>query len=269
MRFRATGQGDTSFIAQVARQLAGPAEAATAVKQVSGDVDYVSAVVETRGDADLQRMSAPVLRSIASTAHDLDLQVLAHVSSVADVKMALRTGADGLEHVPFDADIDSATLATLLERGIVVDPTLQSVEVWLGEARRDTAGARTARRNAGLLVEAGVPLVVGSDAPSPGTTFGFTFHEELRNLVEIGYTPGQAIAAGTIVAAAYLGVAERLGSIAPGKWADIIAVGGEPLASIESAADIYLVIADGQVLYNALGEVRRPGGVIALAKQHE
>jgi enamidase len=263
-RFRSTGQGDTSFIAQVTRQLVGPAEAATAVKQVSRDVQYVSAVLETRGDPNMPRMSAPVLRSIASTAHSMDLRVLSHVSSVADVKLALRTGTDGLEHVPFDAEFDSATLAALVDRGVIVDPTLQAIELWLSEADSDTAAARRARRNTEALREAGVPLVVGSDAPSPGTTFGFTLHEELRNLVEIGYTPGAAIAAATIVAARHLGIADSLGTIAPGKWADIIAVGGEPLLAIESTADIYLVIADGQVLYNSLGEVRRPGSVIAL-----
>ena len=62
---------------------------------------------------------------------------------------------------------------------------------------------------------------------------------------------GEAIAAATILAARHLGVADSLGTIAPGKWADIIAVGGDPLVTIESTADIYLVIADGQVLYDS------------------
>ena len=57
----------------------------------------------------------------------------------------------------------------------------------------------------------------------------------------------------------------KLGSIAPGKWADIVAVGGDPLTDIEALADIYLVIADGQVLFDRLGDVRRPGAVVALA----
>ncbi|HSG82704.1 MAG TPA: amidohydrolase family protein [Gemmatimonadota bacterium] len=262
-RFRVAGQGDTSFIAQVTRQLANPADAATAVKQISGRVDYVTTVLETRGTAHLPRMSPSVLRSITSTAHDLDLRVLTHVSSVPDVKLALRTGVDGLEHVPFDAEIDSATLATLAELGIVVAPTLQALEEWLAESLGDTAAARRARHNTQLMWQSGVPLVAGSDAPAAGTAFGFTLHEELRNLVEIGYSPGQAIAAATIVAAAHLGIADRLGTVATGKWADIIAVGGEPWAHIESAADVYLVIADGRVLYDRLDEYRRRGGVIA------
>ena len=262
-RFRRAGQGDPSFIAQVTRQLAGPADAATAVKQLSRDVDFVSAVLETRGDPNLSRMSAPVLRSISSTAHGRDLRVLAHVSSVAEVKLALRTGADGIEHVPFDSQLDSVILSALGERGVFVDPTLQATERLLSELLRDTTGAHQARRNVRLLLEAGVPMVVGSDAPAPGTTFGLTFHEELRNLVEVGYTPGQAIAAATIIAAEHLGVSDSLGSIVPGKWADIIAVGGDPLSDIVAVADIYLVVADGQVLYERLDQVPRARGVIA------
>ncbi|NIW35142.1 MAG: amidohydrolase family protein [Gemmatimonadetes bacterium] len=263
-RFRRTGQGDTSFIAQVARQLVGPAEAAATVKLLSRNVDFVSIVLETRGDPQLPRLPAPVVRSLVSAAHGEDLRARVHVSAVAELAVAIDTGADGIEHVPFDAELDSSAVAALVESRAVVDPTLQALEGWLSGYRGDTAAARRARRNTARLAQAGVPLVAGSDAPSPGTGFGFTLHEELRNLVESGYTPGQAIAAATLVAADHLGLAGRLGSIAPGKWADIIAVGGDPLTTIESLSDIYLVIADGRTLYERLDEVKRPGRVIAM-----
>ena len=73
-----------------------------------------------------------------------------------------------------------------------------------------------------------------------------------------------AIASATAVAAEHLGLSAKLGSVAPGKWADIIAVGGDPLTDITAVADIYLVIADGQVLIDRLSEVRRRGQVVAL-----
>ncbi len=135
----------------------------------------------------------------------------------------------------------------------------------MGELRGDTAAAREARANTRRLCDAGVAIVVGSDAPGAGTTFGFTLHEELRNLVEVGMSPGEAIGAATIVAADYLGLADSLGSIEPGKWADIIGVAGDPLADISAVADIYLVIADGQLLVDRLDQVRREGGIIARA----
>jgi imidazolonepropionase-like amidohydrolase len=263
-RFRRAGQGDTSFIAQVTRQLAGPADAVIAVNRISRRVHFVSAVLERRDNLQLPRMRSTVLRAIAAAAHEQGLRVLAHVSTVGDVLVSLPAGVDGIEHVPIDQAIDAVTLQMLRESRVFIDPTLQATEQLLGELLRDTAAARLARTNTELLHAAGVPLVAGSDAPSPGTTFGHTFHEELRNLVEVGLTPGEAIAAATSVAAEYLGVSDRLGTIEPGKWADIIAVGGDPLADISAASEIYLVIADGQVLFDRLDEVRRPRSRIAM-----
>ncbi len=264
VQLRQAGQGDTSFIAQVTRQLAGPAEAQVAVSEIAKRVDFVTAVLETRGDPLLPSMPAPVLRMITYTAHGFELSVLAHVSTVEQLRLALAAGVDGIEHVPFDQVLDSATLEELRQRRVFVDPTLQAIDQYVGGVLADTAAARRARTNVQLLHRTGVPLVAGSDAPSPGTTFGYTLHEELRNLVEVGLTPGEAIAAATCVAAEYLGAADRLGSIAPGKSADIIGVAGDPLIDIMAVADIYLVIADGQVLVNRLGSVRRPG-VIAMS----
>jgi enamidase len=260
-RFRQAGQGDTSFIAQVTRQLAGPAEAQIAVNRISRSVSFVSVVLERR-EPDLPRMAPSVLYMVTAAAHEHGLPVFAHVSSLEDLALALAAGADGIEHLPFDQPIDSLTLAELRERRTFVDPTLHAIEQHVGEFMGDTAGARRARGNLRRLVQAGVRLLAGSDAPSPGTDFGYTLHEELRNLVEAGYTPGEAIAAATSVAAECLGLSDRLGSIAPGKWADIIAVGGEPLEDIRAVANIYLVIADGQVLLDRLDQVRRPGTIV-------
>jgi imidazolonepropionase-like amidohydrolase len=265
-RFRQAGQGDTSFIAQVTRQLASPHDAGPAVNQISRDVDFLSVVLENRGFADLPTLSAPVLQEIAAAAHRHELPMLVHVNRVRDIDLALASAASGIEHVPFDAPLDSAWLQALASRRIFVDPTLQAVEQYVGELLHDTAAARLARTNTRRLYEAGVRLVVGSDAPSPGTTFGPTFHEELRNLVEIGLSPGAAIAAATVVAAEYLGLSDQLGTIEPGKWADILAVRGEPWLDISAASRIYLVIADGQVVIDRLDQYQRPGGVIAHTK---
>ncbi|UCC48523.1 MAG: amidohydrolase family protein [Gemmatimonadota bacterium] len=268
VQLRQAGQGDTSFIAQVARQLAGPAEAQVAVNEIARRVDFVTAVLETRGDPLLPSMPAPVLRMITYTAHGFELSVLAHISTVEQLQVAIAEGVDGIEHVPFDQLLDSLTVEELARRRVFVDPTLQAIDQYVGEMLADTAGTRRARTNVHRLHRAGVPLVAGSDAPNPGTTFGFTLHEELRNLVEAGLTPGEAIAAATWVAAEYLGATDRLGSITPGKWADIIAVGGDPLLDIVAVADIYLVIADGQLLVNRLDRVRRPGVIAMSAKPY-
>lgn len=264
-QLRQAGQGDSSFIAQVTRQVSGSAEARSAVAALARRVDFITAVLEQRGDSTLPTLSAAMLHIISSTAHEEGLRIAAHVSTAAQLDLALPAGVDGIEHVPYDMALADVALDELVGRRVFVDPTLQALEELLGELRGDTAAAREARANTRRLCEAGVAIVVGSDAPGAGTTFGFTLHEELRNLVEVGMSPGEAIAAATIVAADYLGLADSLGTIEPGKWADIIGVAGDPLTDITAASDIYLVIADGQPLVDRLDRVRREGGIIARA----
>jgi imidazolonepropionase-like amidohydrolase len=266
---RRTGQGDTSYIAQVTYQLTDPLEARAAVDRIAKQVDFVIAVLETRGDPSLTKLPDVLVSATVEAAHTHGLPALIHVSGVDDVATAIQSQADGIEHVPYDQPIDTLLLNQLRASGMIVDPTLQALEQWLGEALRDTLSARRARENTRRLHDAGIPLVAGSDAPSPGTTFGFTLHEELRNLVEVGLTPAEAISSATAAAAQHLGLSSMLGSIAPGKWADIVAVGGDPLTDIAALSDIYLVIADGQVLLDRLGEVRRRGTVIALIQAAE
>ncbi len=261
---RRAGQGDTSYIAQVTRQLTDPLEARAEVDRIANQVDFIIAVLETRGDPSLTRLPEVLVNATVAAAHTHGLSALIHVSSVDDVEIATRLNADGIEHVPYDQPMDTLLLNQLRSSRLTVDPTLQALEQSLGEALRDTLSARRARENTRRLYDAGIPLVAGSDVPSPGTTFGFTLHEELRNLVEVGLTPAEAISAATAVAAEHLGLSAKLGSVAPGKWADIVAVGGDPLGDITALADIHLVIADGQVLLNRLGDVRRRGTLIAM-----
>lgn len=262
---RRAGQGDTSYIAQVTRQLTDPQEARAAVEEIAPRVDFINVVLETRNDPSLTRLPAVLVNATVSAAHAHGLPVLIHVSDIASVELAVAAGADGIEHVPYDQPIDTLLLNRLREADIALVPTLQALEQSLAEGLGDTLSARRARENTRRLYRAGVPLVAGSDAPSPGTTFGVTLHEELRNLVEVGLTPAEAISATTAAAAKHLGLATKLGSIAPGKWADVVAVGGDPLVDITALAELYLVIADGQVLLDRLVEAPRPDAVIASA----
>jgi enamidase len=268
-RLRHAGQGDTSYVAQITRQLTDPQEARAAVGEIAERVDFITAVLETRNDPSVPRMPEVLVRATVSAAHAHGLPVLIHVSGVADVETAVALKANGIEHVPYDQPMDTLLLNRLRASELTITPTLQALEQSLAEGFGDTLSARTARENTRRILQAGIPLVAGSDAPSPGTTFGFTLHEELRNLVEIGMTPADAISAATATAAKHLGLSTKLGSIAPGKWADIVAVGGDPLADITALADIYLVIADGQLLLDRLIEVPRAGAVIARTRDHD
>ena len=100
----------------------------------------------------------------------------------------------------------------------------------------------------GKLYRAGVPLLVGTDAPEPQVTPGFALHQELELLVEAGLPPAAALRAATVNNAAALGQEQRLGSIAPGKLADLLLLTANPLEDIRHTRRIEKVIRGGKVL---------------------
>ncbi len=99
----------------------------------------------------------------------------------------------------------------------------------------------------GRLFRAGVPLLVGTDSPEPQVTPGFALHQELEMLVESGLTPAAALRAATLHNATVLRQQQRLGSIAPGKLADLVVLAANPLDDIRHTRRIDWVIRGGQL----------------------
>ncbi|HPT26889.1 MAG TPA: amidohydrolase family protein, partial [Bryobacteraceae bacterium] len=111
----------------------------------------------------------------------------------------------------------------------------------------------------GILYRAGVPLLAGTDAPEPFCPPGFSLHQELELLVESGLTPAAALQAATLNNARILRADKELGSIQPGKLADIVILNADPLASIQNSRKIFRVIKAGKVYDpNRLLRVPRP-----------
>jgi hypothetical protein len=100
----------------------------------------------------------------------------------------------------------------------------------------------------GMLQRAGVPLLAGTDAPEPFVPPGFSMHQELELLVESGLSPAEALRAATLHNAQALGQADRLGSIEPGKLADLVLLDANPLESIANTRAIFKVFRGGLVL---------------------
>ena len=112
------------------------------------------------------------------------------------------------------------------------------------------------------LHEAGVPILAGTDAPMRNVPPGFGLHEEMTELVRGGLTPAAALRAATYEPARYFGALDSLGTIAPGKLADLVLLGADPLARIENTRRIAAVLTRGRVydrpaLDRLLGEVAR------------
>ena len=97
-----------------------------------------------------------------------------------------------------------------------------------------------------LLHAEGVKFLAGTDLSNPFIYPGFSLHDELASLVAAGFTPAEALRAATIDPARYLGAADSLGSIVPGKRADLVLLGGNPLENIRNTTRIAAVMANGR-----------------------
>jgi imidazolonepropionase-like amidohydrolase len=103
----------------------------------------------------------------------------------------------------------------------------------------------------GKMYRAGVPLLAGTDAPEPQVTPGFSLHQELEMLVESGLPPAAALRCATLHNARALKRDHQIGTIAPGKWADIVLLAANPLDDIRHTRKIELVIRGGRIVQPA------------------
>ena len=218
-----------------------------------------------------------VVQVLVSTAHARRRLVIAHVTSARSARRAVAAGVDGLAHLFVDAAADEALVGALAGSGVFVIPTLTALEAlcgtpsgaglvadcWLrpyldAECRVALTQAlpplpgRISRLDFALdavarLRAAGVPILAGTDAPSPGTAAGVSIHRELELLVEAGLTPVEALAAATSVPAECFGLADR-GRIARGRYADLVLVEGDPTVDIRATRAIVGVWRQGVVV---------------------
>jgi imidazolonepropionase-like amidohydrolase len=175
------------------------------------------------------------------------------------VKDAVRAGADSVEH---GVDLDDETLADMKSRGTVWVPTIDHNRYYV-DAREEYGFSPDSiaplqdyiQRNlesARRAVKAGVRLAMGSDAVF--TMFGQNTRE-LGWFVKAGMTPEQALATATTIPAALMGLDDRLGRVAPGYLADIVAIEGDPLTTIDLLfTGVRWVMKDGAVVVDKTGK---------------
>ncbi len=230
--------------------------------------------VETTQTVTFEEMKAAV-----DAAHAKGHKVAIHSYGASGVRDAVRAGADSVEH---GIDIDDDTFAEMVRRGTVWVPTIDHNRYY-AEAKDEYGFADdtipplreyieknlAATRRA---VKAGVKIAMGSDAVY--SMFGQNTRE-LGWLVKAGLTPAQALASATTIPAALLGHDKDLGVVAPGAYADIVAVDGDPLTDVESVIDrVRWVMKGGAVVVDkrsggsgGSGGLRRtPDGVTANAE---
>ena len=196
------------------------------------------------------------MEALVEEAHALDRRVMCHALGGRGLDIAIEAGVDSIEHGCY-LNEDPRHLERMAERGIFFVPTLLVYEYHRKSLQphvRQRAEALYEHHIASIrrALAMGVRIVAGTDAGGHGHPANAG---ELECLVKAGMTPMQAVQAATGWAAECLGRADALGTVEPGKLADLVAVQGDPLADISMLRDparIALVIKDGRIAANRM-----------------
>jgi imidazolonepropionase-like amidohydrolase len=204
-----------------------------------------------------QQLSETELRAIADEAHQWGLRVAAHAHGADGIKAAIRAGIDTIEHASL-VDDEGIKLAVARPRPVWFSMDIFNTEYTQAEGakngvlpdnlRKDREIAQTQRDNFRKAHRAGVKMVFGTDAGvmPHGTAAG-----QFRWMVQYGMTPLQAIQAATVNAGQALGRERDVGAIAIGRFADIIAVAGDPLTDVRVLERVDTVIKGGVIVKGA------------------
>ena len=187
--------------------------------------------------------------AIVRTAADLGTWVMSHAHGAEGIKRAVRAGVRSIDHGTY---LDEEAAAMMVERGTWLVPTLTAGDATeaLADDPKVQPAVREKLRGLGrpefdamrLAAEAGVKVAMGTDCPvAPhGTNLN-----ELRHMAAHGFTPAQALHAATLSAAELMGLQEELGTIAPGRRADLVVLDGDPLVFDDYERRIEQVWKDG------------------------
>jgi imidazolonepropionase-like amidohydrolase len=199
-----------------------------------------------------QQMTLEEIKAAVDEAHMLGLKVAAHAHGAAGIKDAILGGVDTIEHASF-IDAEGIRLAKAAGTWLTMD--IYNTEYTQAEGKRlgipeeflrkDREVAQIQRDNFRIAHRAGAKMLFGSDVLTmPWGSAGRQF----RVMVEYGMTPMQAIRSATKDAAEAMGWSADVGAITPGRWADIIAVNGDPLTNIRELEDVDVVIKGGTIV---------------------
>jgi imidazolonepropionase-like amidohydrolase len=229
-------------------------------------------------------MAPEVYAAIIDEAHKKGMRMAVHVVYLRDAKAVLRLGADYIAHSVRDGDLDDEAIALLKKNHACYSPTLmREVSTFVYGDRpafltdpfflRDADRAQLtqvsdaafqakmradksaqwykdhlpqAMRNLKKAEDAGVLVAMGTDTGPPGRFQGYFEHLELEQMVKAGLTPMQALVAATRDAARCLQIDDQIGSLTPGKWADLLVLSANPLADVANTRKLESVWIAGE-----------------------
>jgi imidazolonepropionase-like amidohydrolase len=213
--------------------------------------------VLSKGDSPgAEQFSDEEIRAIVTEAHRLGRKVAAHAHGASGIKQAVLAGVDSIEHGSF---IDEECIRLMKEKGTYLVPTLYLGD-WLPQnyqkiglpefaVEKMKVVIPAARENISRAFKSGVRVAFGTDAAV--YPHGSNGHE-FAVMVKLGLSPMQAIQSATINAADLLGWSGRVGSIEAGRYADIVAVTGDPATDVTILERVDFVMKGGQVIKDNL-----------------
>ena len=231
------------------------------------------------------KMPPEISKAVIDEAHKRGLRAVAHIFYLEDAKRLVDQGVDGLAHNVRDQPVDQALIDAMKQKGVwqMADTLTREQAMFLFGTPSETlsdplfkqavsektlallsSGERQktvvdnphygdypkflaqAEANTKTLMDAGVNMGFGTDCGPPGRFPGYAEHRELELLVAAGMTPLQAINLATGKAAQFLRAAD-IGTLAAGKWADLIVLDADPLADIRNTRRIHATIRGGTI----------------------
>lgn len=233
----------------------GPVEARKAAReQLDHGADWIKVYMTHRSWVDQQgelvsqpTLTTEELKAIVDEAHGWQRKVACHAYNGIGLQRALDGGCDSIEH---GLQITDAQIAQMLRQGTWLVPTL-SVYYYDPDPPDTPTGKRDRKRVAvhGVsfqkALRAGVKIAFGTDVG--GFVWSDPIAQEFGREVEFGMTPMQAIQSATSRAAELLGRGAELGRVAPGAYADLVAVGSDPLQDVAALKNVSFVMKDGVV----------------------
>ena len=211
-------------------------------------------VMSKGDDPNTSQFTLEEMKAIVAEAHRLGRKVAAHAHGAQGVSWASEAGVDSVEHGHL---MDDASVAALKKNGTYLVPTLYLMDWHRENAARSNVPEYSLRKmemvmqvgqkNVKKAMAAGVKIALGTDAAV--YPHGLNAHE-FGVYVRLGMTPLQAIQSGTLNGADLLGWSDKIGTIEAGKWADIVAVDGDPLQDVSTLEHVKFVMKGGAVVKN-------------------
>lgn len=209
-------------------------------------------VLSESDPVDVPQLTPMELGAIMSEAHAWKRKVAAHAHGDVAARQAVDAGADSIEHGSF---LTEQTLRLMKQKGVYLVPTRLAV-YWVNKEadnyppairEKALAAARAHGDMLKLALRVGVPIAFGTDS---GVSPHGMNAKEFALLVELGMPPAAALLSGTREAAKLLGVGTEVGTLETGKFADVVAVRGNPIANIATTEKPVFVMKHGQVIVN-------------------